>query len=71
MTDMTMTRRLVIRSILTSSLAVGFVALSGCGGGDESFPVIPTNKNKDELSKDLDNPFDAPDAPKKSKKRKS
>jgi hypothetical protein len=70
MTETKLTRRVAIRSLLVSSLAAGMAPLSGCLGGEESYPVIPSDKPKDELQKDIDNPFGAPIPKGKSKAKR-
>jgi hypothetical protein len=57
------TRRVAIRDFLRVPLALGFSALipslAGCGGEPE-LPVLPSNKPKDELQKEIDNPLGVP-----------
>ncbi len=70
MTEPNPTRRVMIRSLLVFPFAAGLAALSGCGEAEKTYPVIPTNKSKDELSADVDNPFGAPVPKGKSKAKR-
>jgi hypothetical protein len=70
MTETKQTRRVAIRSFLVLPFAAGLAALPGCGTAETSYPVIPTNKSKEEFQKDVDNPFGVPIKEGKSKKRK-
>lgn len=70
MTETKSTRRAAIRSLLTFPLAAaGLAALSGCGG-EKTYPVIESKKPKDELHKDIENPFGGEFKQGKPKKRR-
>lgn len=60
----------MIRSSLVLPFVAGLAALPGCTSGETTYPVIPTNKSKEEFQKDVDNPFGVPIKESKSKKRK-
>jgi hypothetical protein len=56
-------RRVAIRAVLRSSaglgLAAGMAGLAGCRREPE-LPVIPSNKSKDDLQKEIENPLGIP-----------
>jgi len=41
-------------------LAVGLLSLAGCGGGERELPIVDSKKPKDDLQKDIENPYGAP-----------
>jgi len=66
-------RRVAIRSLLGTSsglgLAVGSLSLAGCGGGERELPVIDSKKPKDDLQREIENPYGPPAKRGKSKLR--
>lgn len=49
-------RRSAIARGLLFGIAAGSLPLAGCGGANE-LPVIPSTKSKDELQKEIENPY--------------
>jgi hypothetical protein len=51
-----------VRVVLCSTLAFGIFAfaIAGCGGGEKEVVYAPAGKSKDDLQKDIENPYGAP-----------
>lgn len=63
-------RRFRLASLVTTLLVAGVVAFPGCGGEPEA-TIIPNEKSRDELQKDLENPYGAPPPKTKGKRSRS
>lgn len=63
-----LSRRSAISLGLLAGVAAGSLPLAGCGGEKEA-PILSSNKSKDELQKEIENPYGAP-PPKQSGKRR-